>query len=222
MTPESVSYSVYFDNQSQNPGAVCLYQKNPDITDPTIMSLAWFSKRAHPSTKIQFKWQIEYNFVWDQTGQLVPGVIFDATQTWIADPETKNTVSLTHDADGYTFQNLAFSGKKGTLYINEDGTIPAKDVSVGIGMSGFGTFVKQGQPNLHINFTPHPEYWIAFGDYEQGQVLDIGSITDSAKIAFPASVYKMQATLQLDNKWKIDPIVGLKHVQGRELVLGAR
>jgi rhizosphere induced protein len=219
---DDVFYSIYFDNQSNNTGSVCVYQKEPDIKDPKVMSLAWFSKPAHPTTKVQFKWQIKYNFVWDQTGELKPGIIFDATQIWDADLMTRNTVTLTHDSDGYNFKELTSGGQQGTLYIKEDDTILDDDVSVGIGMSGFGTFVKQGQPNWNLNFTPHPEYWVTFGDYEQGQVLDIGSISNTAQIAFPRNVYKMQVTLQENNKWKIEPIKALQHVKGRELVFGVR
>lgn len=211
-------YSVIFDNQSSNTGSVCVYQKQPDITDPKIMSLAWFSKAADPTTKIEFKWQIEYDFLWDQTGELKPGIVFDASQVWQADLSSQNAITLTQDAGGYTFKNLT-SGVSGTLTINTDGTIPQKDVSVGIGMAGFGTFVVQGQPNWHVSFTPHPEYWITFGDYEQGQVLDISSTSNPAQIKFPNRIYKMHATLQSDNTWNIRPMTkSLQHVKGKELV----
>jgi rhizosphere induced protein len=200
---DAVTYSVVFKNNSLNADHVFMYQTSPDIKDPNIMSLAWFSQYSYPTTENAFEWDISYNFVWAQTGTLNAGVRFKAAQTWDADPKNLNTVSLDYDR-AYNFQNLCSGGTAGSLYINESGSIPMKQASVGIGMSGSGTFVKQAQPNMHLVFTPHPVYYIAFGDHQQGEVLDINQITDSAKIDFPVNTYSMTAILNADNTWTIE------------------
>ena len=46
------------------------------------------------------------------------------------------------------------------------------------------TFVKPAQPNMDMKFTPHPEYWITLGDFEKGEVLDIGEIINKQKNSF--------------------------------------
>ena len=96
----------------------------------------------------------------------------------------------------------------GTLIITDNKDVPASRFSVGIGMSGAGTFVKQAGPSLMHHFTPTPSYWIAGGvDTKVGDILDIESITPTAEAHFPANVYALIATLGDDNKWGIVPAV---------------
>ncbi|MZP29778.1 protein rhiA [Heliobacterium undosum] len=200
-------YSVVFKNNSSNFGTVCLYQTCPEL-DADVMSLAWFSKSAHPTTKLTFKWDIKYSFIWDETGVLVPGVVFDASQTWDADLSNNNAITFTKQNGAYTFKDLVRGEKDGMLQITEDYTVPVKQAAVGIGMSGAGTFVKQAQPNMTLFFKPHPEYWITFGNYVQGQVLDVTEITNKAKIEFGPGIYQMVAVLKDDNSWEITDNTG--------------
>ncbi|HEY0036700.1 MAG TPA: hypothetical protein VGB66_08440, partial [Longimicrobium sp.] len=177
----------------------------PTITDPSIMSLAWFTKGAAPTTTITFTWSIDYSFVWAQTGLLKAGVVFQAGQVWPADLSTRNQVTLTQENEVYTFENQTTGAATGNLYITEDPSILADQVAVGVGMSGSGTFVKQGQPNWNLTFTPHPQYWIAFGSYTHGEVMDISSMSDAGLIQFPPNEYSMTVTLNPDNTWTIVP-----------------
>jgi hypothetical protein len=207
---DGVTYSLSFLNNSTQTGFACIYQQDPNITDPDVMSLAWFSKGSYPETKITFAWQINYNFVWAQAGLLVPGVIFTASESPAADLSTTNQITLLYDQDlsSYTFDKQESGAESGTLYITEDSSIPSKSIdpaAVGIGMAGFGTFVKQATPNWNLNFTPKPEYWITFGNYCQGEVMDISSISNSAQISFPPGVYSMAAVLNADNTWTVSP-----------------
>jgi hypothetical protein len=185
-------------------GSACVYQQDPNIGVPNVMSLAWFAKAANPNTKLMFQWDITYNFVWSQTGVLIPGVIFWASETVNADLSQNNKISFSYQNNAFTFKKPPTQGSQiGTIYIEQDGTIPANTASVGVGMSGSGTFAVQAQPNVLATFTPHPEYWITFGNYHQGQVMDVGTITKAAKIDFPPNVYAMTATLKPDNTWLV-------------------
>ena len=200
-----VQYSLTFLNNSSNTWDACVYQNDPDLGNPNVQSLAWFSKTAAPTTKILFSWTVDYSFVWSETGQLIPGVLFSASQNWDADLSSTNQVTFTKSGGAFTFQNQTKGPQGGTLYIGEDGTIPKNTASVGIGMSGSGVYVVQAQPNITATFTPHPVYYITFGTYTQGEVLDIGQITNDAQIAFPPNVYAMTAILNADNTWTIQP-----------------
>ncbi|QRK09334.1 hypothetical protein JQX13_04080 [Archangium violaceum] len=201
----SVNYSLLFVNNSTNLGNACVYQTDPDIGVPNVMSLAWFSKTTAPTTKSRFTWTVDYDFVWSEVGVLEAGVLFEASQSWRADLSTTNRVGFTHEGGAYTFTNQSKGPKSGTLYIAQSASIPLKQAAVGIGMSGKGTFVVQSQPNLNLTFTPHPKYWITFGNYDQGEVLDIGAITNPAEIEFPPGVYSMTAILNKDNSWTVKP-----------------
>lgn len=198
-------YSVVFVNKSTQTGNACMFQQDPDISIPNVMSLAWFAKRTAPKTTVIFRWSIEYDFVWSETGNLTPGVVFVASQVVPADLSTANQITFGKSDGAYTFSSQGKGPRTGNLYITEDGTIPPNAVSVGVGMSGFGTFAVDAQPNSNLTFTPHPQYWITFGNYVQGQVMDIGHVNNPAQIVFPTNVYSMTAILNPDNSWTIMP-----------------
>jgi hypothetical protein len=212
----SQSYTLNAINNSNNSGSFCVFQTDPDLGVSNVLSLAWFSKFAHPNTTVKFTWTVDYNFVWSETGVLTPGVVFDASQVFDADLQNGNQITLTYNS-AFNFINQTKGPKAGILYIKEDATIPANKASVGIGMSGFGTFVVQAQPNLNLNFTPHPSYFIAFGNFTQGEVLDISEMTNTAEIAFAPNVYSVTAILGADNAWTVKTTKALN-----ALVVGAR
>jgi hypothetical protein len=66
-------------------------------------------------------------------------------------------------------------------------------------MSGSGTFAIQAVPNTRAGFTPHAEYWVTFGQYTPGQVLDVGTITNTVAVIYPDSITSRTVTLQPDN-----------------------
>jgi len=147
-------------------------------------------------------WKLEYDFVWSQTGPLVPGVIATAAQVWPANLTDTNQVTLTYDR-AFTFTNQTAGPQAGTLNIRDDNTIPPNTASVGIGMSGAATILMQAHPNFMYQFLARPEYWIAFGDYTIGEALDTASIPNAAQIEFPPNIYSVTATLNADGSWTI-------------------
>jgi hypothetical protein len=201
---DMTTYNLTCVNNSNNTGSFLVFQQLP-TPSANIFPLAWFTKVAAPTTKITFTWTIDYSFVWSQTGQLIPGVEFYASQNWAADLANKNKVTFTNTGQVPTFQNQG-PGLPGSLQIVSDSTVPAGTFSVGVGMSGAGTFVQQAQPNWNWTYTPHPEYWVAFGSYTQGEVLDLQSMSNTAQVQFAPNVYSMTATLGLDNSWNINQL----------------
>ena len=193
-------YSVLFENQSTLDGRVCIFQQDPNINVPNVMSLAWFTEAVHPNTQANFTWTIDYSFVWAETGLLQTGVFFIASQVLPADLAQNNQVTLQYYGGAYAFGPVSAGPSGGNLYISEAGTVPAQQAAVGIGMSGNGTFAVQAEPNVNLVFTPHPTYWIAYGSYQPGEVLDIQSMTSVAELKFPPSVYSLTAVLGPDNK----------------------
>lgn len=204
-----VQYSLTFVNNSSNAWSACVYQTDPDINLPNVQSLAWFAEVAAPTTTVVFDWYINYAFTWSETGPLVPGVVYSASQTWPANLSTTNQVTFTQPQSPqgpyYTFSNQTQGPNQGSLYISEDSSVGLGQASVGIAMSGAGVFAVEAEPNLNLIFTPHPVYWITFGMFEQGEVLNITEITNSAAIDFPPGVYAMTATLNADNTWTVEP-----------------
>ncbi|HEU4562256.1 MAG TPA: hypothetical protein VFS20_30785 [Longimicrobium sp.] len=199
-------YSVVFVNNGSDIANACIYQQDPDLANPNVMSLAWLTKAAAPTTRVVMTWQLQYDFVWSETGILAPGVVFNASQALNASPTGLNQATFSKQGGAYLLTSEQQGGKAGSLYIQSDSTIPSKQASVGVGMSGFGTFAVQAEPNKTVTFTPHPEYWITFGTYTQGEVMNIQDLTTQAgQIQFPPNIYSMTATLNDDNSWTIVP-----------------
>lgn len=137
----STKYSLTLVNHSSMTGAFMIFQKTPDTHFPGAMSLAWMAKNAHPNTQINFDWTTNYNFIWDETGALVPGVTADASQVVDADLNAANSITLLHDEYGFSFSSTGTTAQPGSLLIQEDASVPPMTASVGIGMSGAATFL---------------------------------------------------------------------------------
>ena len=188
---------------------VCVYQSPVDLGVQDALALAWLTAPAHPLTTVTFTWTETYNFVWSDTADLSPGVTFNASEVVPADPNnpTQQQILLGYEEGAYTFLNGQAVGQPqlGNLYIQELDTVPLNGASVGIGMSGAGTFVTAAEPNINLVFTPRPQYWVAAGTFEAGQVLSLQELTGSSHVAFPPGVFAMTAVLNQDNTWTITP-----------------
>jgi hypothetical protein len=213
-----VQYTLTFLNNSTLSADFCLFQQDPDLGVSDALPLAWFTKYVLSGQGQQavFYWSINYSFVWGQTGQLIPGVTFNASQILPADLSTSNQVTLNQVSGAYEFIDQTAGSRNGELYITENGTIQLDTVSVGIGMSGSGTFAVQGEPNMNLVFTPHPQYWCAFGTFTPGEVLDVEEITNTAQISYPPNTYAMYAILNQDNTWTISTTQNVNEILIRE------
>ncbi|WP_109830800.1 protein rhiA [Reichenbachiella versicolor] len=201
-----MEYTLNFKNNSSQRGNACVFQTDPNLGVHDVLSLAWFAKSALPTTMVKFNWDVNYNFTWSRQGVLIPGVKYEAAQIWDADLSNNNAVDFLKDTslDAYTFDNQTAGPEDGSLYVYQKRTVTPNQTSVGIGMSGSGTFVVSSQPNMQLQFTPHPKYWIVFGSFEQGEVLDIEKVTSTAQeIAFPVNQYTMNVVLNSDNTWSV-------------------
>lgn len=197
------TYTLRFRNRSESQHDFLCYQQGVDVNRPNVYTLAWFVKPVADGVDVDFSWAIDYNFVWSETGILQPGIQFVADQVVEAGLKKLNRIDFTRQNDAFQFTNQSSTGAAGSLTIDGDRTVPKHLATFGIGMSGFGTFVVDAEPNLAAIFTPHPEYWVSFGSFEQGEVLDIQTMVNAAPVLFPANVYAMTATLDSGNDWSI-------------------
>ncbi|GLZ42473.1 hypothetical protein [Actinokineospora sp. NBRC 105648] len=181
------SYTIKVNNNSNldNHNAV-VFQDAPQLPSD-VSKLAWLSKTCHSHTRVSFNWTLSYNFVWGQNGNLRPGASYDAGQEIPADINSNNLVNLSYIGGGFAFDTPT-DGTRGSLVIKEDGTVPGSgnpnQGCVGIGMSGAGTFVLPTEPGYSAQFDPHPQYWLAFGRYAAGVVVDESGMTNPVNIEF--------------------------------------
>ena len=202
---DMTTHTVKVVNNANTAWKFYVYQSPP--ADNSDLTLAWFTspfKIPSGGGTTEFSWQDNHQFVWSSTGIVAPGITFKASGIKECDLQDANTTTFTFQDDTPDLSDPVFGGDAGTLYINAGGEIPANTFAVGVGMSGSGTFVANTGPNLRHIFTPKPAYYIAaINEVEQGEVMDIKTITQTAEIKFPINVFKMTATLQENNAWSI-------------------
>ena len=217
MNPSRWQYAVTFYNHSYHNGSVCIYQYNPDVGSNEIVPLAWLVEFVPPGEHKNFRWSQAYSFWWSTTPWLQPGVVFKEVQYANADLSSLNRITFGTFEDWggqkyYCLKNQTSGPSPGRLDIQMDGGIEADKASVAIGMSGLPIYATQAMPNCTAGFSPTPnKYWIAFtafGYFKQGEVLDPEDIQYKAEIDFPAGVYSMIASFNLDLTWTIFPNTG--------------
>jgi len=199
------AYGIYIHNGSdQNDLSAIVYQTDPGMPS-NAKSLAWWTKPCHMNTNANLKWNITYNFVWGENGKLDPGSYYETGEVVAADPIGNNTITLAYPGGGFEFQNPTQQGDPGTLYIHEADDVPSQKGCVGIGMQGVGTFVFPTHPTGegHVNFVPHPSYWVAFGSFTAGKIVDKGSF-----------YYPRQLTFEHGNNYAICEYTGLSAEKG--------
>lgn len=190
------SYTLTCVNNSALEGRFVVFQKPPGNLNQSVSVLGWFARSAHPGSQVTFRWTTDYCFVWSETGVVRPGISFEAWQIVPADPMGKNSIQLTQDAYAATyFTPPTATGPHGNLMIVQSSNVIPHRTAVGIGMSGSATMVVQAMPNFTMVVTPHPDYWVAFGNYFTGQVLHLEDMTGAVQVPYPAGLTARTATL---------------------------
>lgn len=195
-------YLLTLKNKSAAAWTFYVYQKAPQPAS-NIFSLAWFASPfvIMPGNQITFEWEITYNFVWGANGQVIPGVTFNASGDISADPAGANTTTFSA-LPGPNLSGAVKAPPSGSLVIKDADDVPNNTFSVGIGMSGTGTYVVQAGTSLTHQFTPTPSYWVAAGtDVRVGTVLNIQTVTNNAEVKYPVNVFDKTLTLNESNIW---------------------
>lgn len=119
-----------------------------------------------------------------------------------ANPNNLNSIRLDYNSY-FFFEEPKSEGQPGTLTVQESASIPMNLAAVGIALSGSTAYAVQAQPNMNQVFTPHPNYWITFGNYRQGEVLDAYQISNAAALNFPPGVTSLNVTLNPDGTFSV-------------------
>lgn len=198
----ATQYSLTVEHKGTDTGDFCIYQTNDNQLED-IHSLVWFSKRAHIDTRLKFKWNVDYGFTWSEQGVLVPGVIYEASQNLPTDPSdvSRNSIAFTKRDDAFDFEETSIPTTHGRLGIICDDLIPARTASIGVSMSGKSAFACTASPNMKYTFRPHPRYWIAFGKFEEGEVIDLNLMTRKFEITFRENQFDKVVCLTGSNNW---------------------
>ncbi|MDH4473227.1 MAG: hypothetical protein QE487_11520 [Fluviicola sp.] len=201
----SARYQVTITNNSSQNTTFILFQKDPSQDQYQGLSVVWKSQRLSPRSKATFDWARDFCFVAGNTGQLTPGVKFNDESMMDADPNGSNNAAIL-DSNGRSCQlGLGQGGQRGRLTLTTGNSVsPQPQFSAGMGMEGSATVIVQARPGMNYQFSPDTEYWIAFGNYEDGQVLN-PNVQNAARISFSNGVTKMNVVLNQDGSYTINP-----------------
>ena len=196
------AYDVQVINSSETPWKFYIYQSPP--ADASDLTLAWLATKfvIAPGAQNTFQWDINYQLMWSAVGVIRPGVRFIARERKNCTLGTQNTSKFTFSDDEPALSDPTFTGDKASYsYILDGPDVPSKEFSVGVGMSGNATVAVSAGPNLSHVFTPTPTYYIAAAnEVQEGEVMDIKTITQTAQIKFPPNKCTATATF---NTWSI-------------------
>lgn len=196
----SEQYKVTIKHQGAETGNFFIYQTDYSQHED-IRSLAWFSKPAHPETELKFKWDIEYGFTWNEQGEVVPGVVFEAAQTVSMDPSNsdKNSLEFTKRNDHFQMKETnEFTAQENAEITCEE--LPFDQVaSVGASMSDKDC---GASPDMRYKSQPHPRYWVAFGKFKEGETIDLSSLTNRFEIQFDENNHDKTICLTESNNWQ--------------------
>lgn len=195
-------YSITISNRASHSASFMLFQADPGAWSPNAMAVAWFAKFSNPSptSRIQFKWTVDIGLSWAETGKLAPGAQFVASELF--DPTgTLNQVTLDYNG-AYFFTDPTQGADPSRIYLKESGNIPVgSNASVGVTMSGSTVYATQAMPNTNLTFSPKASYYLAYGNFEEGTVIDVSTINNALLLPYPTGVYSLSTTLNADNTW---------------------
>lgn len=200
------TYELKFTNNSSQYVDACVYQQIPDLQVTGVQTVAWMVEGLFPTSVAQFSWSDTYDFVWAASESLFTANDVTTWQIWPADLTSLNQITLTYAEGSFTFENQVQGTEQNVLYLMQDGTIPAGYGYAGIGMSGLPTFVVSTEPNVNLSFTTDIEYYVTFGTYSEGELLNLPLSGPSVQVTFPDNVYSMQVTLNSDNTLSVSGI----------------
>lgn len=198
----------FFNDSGRDASAMLFLRTGPDRGQLGRASVAWIAKYAFARTRIALTWALQPCFVWTNTGQLVPGVVTTTGQVFDADPFSTNLITFTYrqDVGAFTFLDQREGQPAGTLVVRTDAAVPPLMASVGVGLSEQAAFLMPAVPNMQMVFDMRGiSYWIAFGSFKPGQVLEEDQVANAARIDFPPNIVAMDARIDAADAWHIAP-----------------
>ncbi|MES2554642.1 MAG: hypothetical protein V4604_00750 [Bacteroidota bacterium] len=197
-------FQVNVTNNSAQNTTFILFQKDPNQDQYQGFSVAWKSQRVSPRSKATFDWARDFCFVAANTGPLKPGMEFNTESMMETDPNGSNNSAVLDSNGGGCQLNVGRGGQPGRLTLTTGNVSPQVQLSAGMGMERSATVIIEARSGMNYQFSPDTEYWIAFGNYQDGQVLQ-RNVQNSARISFPNGITNMNVVLNQDNSYSINP-----------------
>lgn len=170
------------------------------------MILAWMAAPCPPGNTMVFQWVLKYSILFSNTSNLSPGAQFTSIGGVDVDPVQGDVYTLSADGATYSFKghSTAIKGTPGTVGAQTDCSVKNNQVSLALGIIGIPVFACDTQTNSVVAFTPKPKYYLAFGQYQQGTVLNEASMSHSIELNFEAmKTYSFTADIDASHNWNL-------------------
>ena len=195
-------YTLRFVNASSIHGTVCIFQTLHGTQLQKFYSIAWLTKEVESTTEVQFGWPLEYGFVSAPDTQLEPGSVVSNCSFLPAKPGSAVTYSC-EETTG-EFRHLR-DGSPCNLTLYQEASVPPMTRAVGIGMAQSPTILTPALPNFIATLFLPCDYWIVFGRFKEGEVLDVADLSNRAALNFAKGGGSLEAKLNPDFTWTIKP-----------------
>jgi hypothetical protein len=206
----STTYRLQVANNSSAFEQFAIYQNDPDLGVSNAMSLAWFVQGAHPGQTLYFEWTVDYSVMWSRSGITGNAVKFVIGQEVPVDPsDTKgNGVDLDYADDVPLLRPARFAlgtSRSGCIYVNEKSSLPDTSAGmIGLAVGGKPAYAAVAAPNRLEVFSPHLNYWITAGTFEQGVALDAEEISSrSQQIVYDEGVFDLAVGFDRSRVWSV-------------------
>lgn len=185
----STKYTLNVVNKSESNASFVIFQKNPNIENANPLTLAWQTQTFHDNNSIDFQWETSYDLVWGESKELKHGVNFQETSS-------QKRFAISHDGE--------IQLKKLHQEAVANNSIPEGAQSIGVAMGGAPVFAMAADSNMDATIDTKPEYWIAHGKFNAGDVIDTDAIENSVRIHFDEGTNSKRVTLKEDETWSIE------------------
>ena len=203
------SYTInVFNNTHQNGNATIFRQYNKEQ-----LSLAWLAQEANAQTKSTFTWQEEFSFVWGDYSADIFQKQFKPKEMVAALPTGESSIKFSNKNNSFHFEDLQAKDSNGSLVIGRDivqNDLVWSHICVGIAVSqkpsvviplNLNPAIKNG-----VSFSTKPKFILSFGNYIEGQATDPNSGFANTPFEFPSGVFEINAILNSNGTWTINPV----------------
>jgi len=194
LAPNGAARALTFLNNSMSAGDVCITPL--DLQAPGGHRLAWLARRSAPGNAISFQWSQDLGFAWAETGKLVPGATFSASQLIAAEARSANTITFGVSDFGVAGFDTPTGDPSGAFTIRTRPGVPSGQFAVAIALSGSPAFAVQAVGNASYAFKAPTTFGVRFGNCMAGDVMDDSD--DFVTIPFSDSRTAVTATINPD------------------------
>lgn len=194
-------YTLNVANNSSKNGTFVIFQES---TETELRSLAWRTLNLQPQQVETISWAMDYDFVCGECASLEPGKVFKSDVSVPADLSNQNEITCAPVNGECNFEG-AGKGKEDEFTILEVDGIPLDKLAIGISIDGSPIFIAQAEPTAELNIPEvNKKYFVSFGEFEKGEVLDIASLMPNAALVdFTNNEQNMELTYEENGTWLV-------------------